>query len=342
MSQGVSLELIEERLAGAVGAQHLRTQEGAVTVHPGSAAEIADVLRIAREVRLPVGVGVLRGCIINLMRMHNILHLDETSLLVSVQAGLTFDALEEEVAARGLTLGALPAWARERTIGALLAGPHPAEASPRAGRFTRLCAGVAGLLPDGTEIVTRVAPRKATGPDLMHALVGSRGTLGLITAATLRLSRVGEVREEASFRFPSIELALRTARAILVRGGRPLELEVLPEPHALSLTVDGTAPHAAAERELSERLALEHGGEPTTHLAPARWGRPPHERFVPAARIEAALPPGEGRVVGWHALGATVVDPGRAPDPPPPLSAIAERLKRRLDPESRLPAWPGS
>jgi hypothetical protein len=45
-------------------------------------------------------------------------------------------------------------------------------------------------------------------------------------------------------------------------------------------------------------------------------------------------------VIGWHALGATVVDPERAPDPPPPVSPIAERLKRRLDPTARLPAWP--
>src|SRR5690242_18050314 len=98
------------------------------------------------------------------MRMHNILHLDETSLLVTAQAGVTFQALEEELAARGLTLGPLPAWARGRTLGALLAAPRPSEAAPRIGRFTRACAGVQGLLPDGTEIATRVAPRKATGP----------------------------------------------------------------------------------------------------------------------------------------------------------------------------------
>ena len=70
--------------------------------------------------------------------------------------------------------------------------------SPRLGRFVQACAGVAAILANGTEIATRVAPRKATGPDLMHALVGARGTLGLITSATIRVRIKGRARSTRS------------------------------------------------------------------------------------------------------------------------------------------------
>lgn len=338
----MTLDLLEERLRHAVGAAHVSGEAGRVVVRPGSAAEIVDIVRVARELSAPLGVGARRGVALDLDRMHSVLHLDETSLLVSAQAGLTAAGLEAQLARRGLTLGPLPAWSRERTIGALLAAPRPSEASPRLGRVTALCAGVIGVLSDGTEVATRVAPRKATGPDLMHALVGARGTLGLITSATLRVCRRGESRLEAAFRLPTVEAALTAARALLVAGGRPLDLQVACAPATLTVTVDGTPAHAEAEQALAARIAAEHGGVPTPALPPPAWTRAPHERFVPIERIEAAAPTTSGRVIGWHLYGATCADPERAPEGPRAASPLLAALKRRLDPDERLPAWPGT
>jgi FAD/FMN-containing dehydrogenase len=337
-----------DRLVHAVGAQHVLSQSGRALVRPGAPAELCDVVRIAGEVGARVGVGLGAGnhdgIDVDLSRMCNVLDLDETSLLVTAQAGITFEALERALGDRSMTLGAVPTWSRMRTLGALLAAPRASEASPRLGRFVQSCAGIQGLLPDGTEIATRLAPRKATGPDLMHVLVGARGTLGLITAATLRVQRRQEVRQSAAFKLPSLPAALSAARALLVRGARPVELAVAADA-VVALHTDGPEALVAAELVLAERTARELGGEPVPHTPPPRITSRPYERAVPLESVDAqvAAPDLVGdalRVVGWHAGGACVIDTGRPALPPPSEPPFYALLKKRLDPNDRFVAWP--
>lgn len=340
-----------DRLAHAVGATHVQTAGGRIVVQPGAPAEIVDVVRIAAEVGALVGVVVPAGVgdtiTLDLSRMRNVLHVDETSLLVSAQAGVTVDALELLLAERGLTLGPLPAWSRERTLGALLAAPRASEAAPRHGRFVQGCAGIAAILPDGTEIATRLAPRKATGPDLMHAVIGARGTLGIITSATVRVQRRQETRLEASYKLPSAAAALTAARALLVRGGRPADLTVLAS-GVLSLHVDGPEPLVQAERALCEAIARELGGQPVPFAPPPRATTPPLERAVPLETIDrevlapSSLVGDAVRVVGWHVGGACVVDVERPAALPAAPHLLWTALKRRLDPERRFASWPGA
>jgi alkyldihydroxyacetonephosphate synthase len=335
-----AIAMLDERMAAAVGAPNVSVADKRLAVKPGSAQEIADVLRIAREVSATAGVGAKSGVAIDLSRLRNVLHLDETSLTCAVQAGLSAGELEEILAPRGLTLGLLPHWSRKRTIGALLAAPRPSEASPRLGRFTAQCASIGGLLSDGTSFETRLAPRKATGPDLMHALIGARGTLGILLSATLRVHRRGEAREDAAWKFASVENALLSARTLLTRGARPVELAVAGT--TLSLISEGSAPQVAAERALVEEIAHAREGAAIPHAPLPLITRAPHERAVALRAIEAALPPAAGRVVGWNLLGATVIDPDRAAEPPDPPGAFYDAFKRRLDESKTLPAWPGA
>jgi FAD/FMN-containing dehydrogenase len=344
-----------DRLAHAVGGANVKADGGRVVVRPGAPAEIVDVVRVAAEVGAIVGVVLPAhepepggdSVTLDLSRMHNVLHVDETSLLVSAQAGVTVAALEQLLAERGLTLGPLPTWSRERTLGALLAAPRASEASPRHGRFVQNCAGIAAILPDGTEVTTRLAPRKATGPDLMHAIIGARGTLGLITSATVRVQRRQETRLEASFRLPSLVAALMTARALLVRGGRPADLTVLAS-GVLSLHVDGPEPLVQAERALCESIARELGGQPVPFAPPPRATKPPYERAVALETIDrevlapSSLVGDAIRVVGWHVGGACVVDVERPASPPAAPHVLWSALKRRLDPDRRFAGWPGA
>jgi FAD/FMN-containing dehydrogenase len=342
----VTVEIYADRLAHAVGAQHVSVAGERVVVRPGAPAELADVVRIAAEVHAVVGVGVAVGLDLDLARMCNVLHLDETSLLCAVQVGIGVEKLETMLSERGLTLGPLPATSRARTLGALLAAPRPSEATPRLGRFSNACAGIAAILPDGIEISTRVAPRKATGPDLMHAIVGARGTLGLITSATLRLQRRHETRLDAAWALPSLAKGLEMGRALIVRGARPLDLTVTGA-GVVQLSLDGPPRMVEAERALATELARAHGGDAVPHTPPPRALVPPYEKPVALEDIDKQLLAptltGEAlRVVGWHAGGAALVDLGRAPLPPSPPPPLVAALKKRMDPDGRFPSWPGA
>jgi FAD/FMN-containing dehydrogenase len=94
-----------DRLAHAVGAPHVLSEAGRALVRPGAPAELCDVLRIAGEVGARIGVGLGAGnhdgIDVDLSRMCNVLHLDETSLLVTVQTGITLEALESTLGERG-------------------------------------------------------------------------------------------------------------------------------------------------------------------------------------------------------------------------------------------------
>ncbi len=308
---------------------------------PGAAAEIAEIVSNARSQKAIVSVGSdgKSGIALDLSRLINILDLNETSLLCSVQAGLTLGALEEFLAARGLTLGAPGSVSPGRTVGALLSAPRPDEASPRTGPLIGQCAAIGVVLADSTVIATRVAPRKAVGPDLMHAFIGSRGTLGIITDATFRVLRRGDARHQAAFTLPSIEAALQVARKLVVEGARPAELGVLAEPPTLLITVEGTASVAAAERELCASLCAAKGGTAIPHLAPRALPEGTSQRAVMLESVVAEHLPATARVTGWHPRGAAVCDPGTKPTQPsvPPAWPA---IKRALDAHSTLPDWP--
>jgi len=361
------------RLGGVVGGAHVALDGDAsrIAVRPGSASEIVGLLRIAREERALVTVGdreplpeprarpVLR---LDLGRLANVQQLDEASLLVLAQAGLRLGALEARLRERGLTLGPLPPATLARTLGAVLAAPRPSEATPR-GRLLDRCAAVDAVLADGTDLSTRLAPRKATGPDLMHVLLGTRGATGVLTAAWLRLARRPPHRSFAGFAFPAGPSALATARRLLGRGARPAELVLVDaalvapplrtalregERELLLGLFDGARELADAEESLLAALAGAGGRALPPPLVEGWFQHQAGatglaERFVPATDLARAW--WERRapslVRGLHDAGAALLGdaPPTAPAPDAAHEAAdraRESLRRRLDPDRLL------
>jgi alkyldihydroxyacetonephosphate synthase len=241
---------IRSALDAIVGAAHVQDQADALAalgvsverapawlVAPGSAAEVSELISLASRhaiAVIPVGkagraprTGALEDrmrLFIDTRRMNHVLHLDETSLIVHVQTGLTGLALEAILSPRKLSLGDYPPAVLGSTMGGLLSVRTPGKSSARHGFVEDAVLGLSAVLSDGRSIHTRVAPRRATGPDLARALCGSEGTLGFITSVVLRIHRLPEARFLAAYALPDFNAALSTVYLALREEAAPAAL----------------------------------------------------------------------------------------------------------------------
>jgi alkyldihydroxyacetonephosphate synthase len=348
---------LADKMREVVGAPHVEEGEG-LAVRPGAALEAADVVRQARRARVPVQIGARGGGVaLDLARLVEVLHIDETSLLVHVQAGIALAALEERLSAHGLTLGPLSPASLGRTLGAALAAPRPSEATPR-GRLSDLCGAIDAVLGDGTLVHTRLAPRRATGPDLAHAVLGAAGRGGIIVGAWLRCYRKAPARRQAGWVVPSGEAAVAAGRELLARDARPADLAlvdgalagevigagaVLPGEALLVARFDGVREVVDAELELASQLAGKAGGRPIAPPLAASWfaGRPARwggERPVASGELAGAWAARGPRaeLCGWLAEGAALVTDVPIEPAADPLDSLFAALHASLDPASVL------
>jgi alkyldihydroxyacetonephosphate synthase len=227
---------VGDELLRAVGDGQARpVGDGAWQVDPGSPPEVAEVIAIARRHHVPVrpvGTGTkpirLSGPRIQIStrRLDHVIHLDETSLLVHVQAGITGLALEKVLSPRGLSIGDYSPSILGSSLGGLVAVRTPGKSSARHGFFEDAVVGVSAVLADGRTLHTRVAPRRSTGPDLGRALCGSEGTIGFITSVVLRIHRRPESRLVAAYTLPTVDAAVRAVYLALHEEAAPSGLRI--------------------------------------------------------------------------------------------------------------------
>ena len=117
--------------------------------------------------------------------MDRIGEVDAISHTVEVQAGVRGDRLEQELAKLGLTTGHYPQSIAISTVGGWIAASSAGQASTGFGAIEDILLGLTAVLPDGEILRLRPVPRSAAGPDLRRLLVGSEGTLAVVTEATL-------------------------------------------------------------------------------------------------------------------------------------------------------------
>ncbi len=174
----------------------------AAVVAPGTAAEVAAVLRLAFDTGVPVipfggGTGLVGGqlvadgpapIILSLERMRQIREFDVVAGTMVVEAGAILAAAEAAAEAEDWIFPLTLASQGSARLGGLLATNAGGVNVIRYGNARDLCLGVEAVLADGTLINTLSPLRKNnTGYDLRHLLIGSEGTLGVITAASLRV-----------------------------------------------------------------------------------------------------------------------------------------------------------
>ncbi|CAN5897004.1 FAD-binding oxidoreductase [soil metagenome] len=292
---------LASELVAAVGNEHVEELDaGNWRVSPGSTAEVAEVIRRAGSHKAavhPVGAGgrPQRGAgdrarvFISTRRLDQVLQLDETSLLIHAEAGLTGLELERILSPRNLSIGDYPPVVLTSSLGGLIAVRTPGKSSARHGFFEEAVVGVSAVLADGRTVHTRVAPRRATGPDLARVLCGSEGTIGFITSAVLRIHVKPEARLLAAYILPSIDAAVSAVLLSRREEAAPSGLRiydaqeaaehfgglVLPAGHALLCAgTAGPTDLAACDRDLITSAVNAEGGKLTdVGLAELWWRR---------------------------------------------------------------------
>lgn len=288
-----------------------------LVVLAGSHEDVATVLRLANEHRVPVvpwgggsgsqGGAVLSegGIALDLKGLDRIVEVDETSLTVTAEAGVNGQHLEEELNGRGLMLPHYPASVDLATVGGYVAARGSGVLSTRYGKIEDLVLGLRVVLPTGQVIETVPIPRHAVGPELTQLFVGSEGTLGVITRATLGLRPLPATRRFEAVSFPSLLEGIAAIRGAIVRGLRPSVVRLYDET-ATRLTLspvvgqqladvcailcfEGEPSVAHAEAEGVLQLAIAHGAKVLDGSIGETWWarrydfyRPPHHPELPA------------------------------------------------------------
>lgn len=211
----------------------------AAVVSPTSAEQVAAVLAICDERRIPVtaaggrsgvcgaSIPLHGGVVLDMGGLSGVVEVDPTSLVLDVAAGTYGDHLEHTLRAEhGLTLGHWPQSVALSTVGGWLACRSAGQLSTRYGKIEDMVLGLDVVLADGRQISTGGAPRAAVGPDLNQLFVGSEGTLGVITGARLRLHPAPTHERRAAYGFASFAEGIDAMRQILQRGATPAVLRL--------------------------------------------------------------------------------------------------------------------
>ena len=288
-----------------------------VVVVPAREEEVAATLRVANRHRVPVvpwgggsgsqggSVPTEGGIVLDLTGLDRIVEIDEESLTVSAQAGVNGLRLERELNERGFMLPHYPASVDLATVGGYVAARGSVVLSTRYGKIEDLVLSLRVVLPTGESIDTVQVPRHAVGPELTQLFVGSEGTLGVITRATLRVAPLPAARRFEAVAFPSLREGIATIRAGIARGHRPSVVRMYDETATrLTLgpvvgeTLDGVCTllcfegePAVADAEAESMLALARASGAqvlAASLGEIWWERryqfykPPHHPELPA------------------------------------------------------------
>jgi D-lactate dehydrogenase (cytochrome) len=295
---------LTDELRAIVGADHLSSTEAERDLHshdesdhpparpdmvvwPADTGEVSRVVALANELHIPVvGWGAASstgghtipthgGIVIDFRRMNRVLSVHAEDFQAIVQPGVLRLDLERHLAQFGLFFPPDPG--ANASVGGMIANN---AAGIRAVKYGATSANVLGLevvLADGRVMKTGSRSiKQSAGYDLTKLFVGSEGTLGLVTQATIRLHPVPEFFATAVVAFPDVQSAAEVVYGIVGNGLAPAALELVHKDHivwmneedgvglteATSLLMEFTGPSRAAVDEtmaIAEQLCRDGG-----------------------------------------------------------------------------------
>src|ERR1700728_3597620 len=226
--------------------------EGApdLVLYPENEDDVLTVLRAAAHhdvVVIPFGGGSnIAGCLersesrrmavsLDMRRMRRVLEVDAESFTARIEAGAFGPDLEEQLNGHGLTLGHFPDSFLHSTLGGWIATRSAGMQSDKYGKIEDMVIALRMVTPVGV-LATRTVPKSSNGIDVNHLCIGSEGTLGVITEATMRVHPRPEFRRTHGYLFPEFEAGIEAMHECVRKECVPSMLRLSdPDKTALSL-----------------------------------------------------------------------------------------------------------
>ena len=229
----------------------LRGHAPDAVVTPGTTAEVAAIARLCHEQRVPLtvrgagtgytggSVPIRGGLVVAMARFDRLLAIDEANLFAVVQPNVLTGDLHAAVEARGLFYPPDPASLARCAIGGNVAEDAGGPRGFKYGTTRKYVLSLEAVLPTGEIIRTGAKTVKnVTGYALTDLLVGSEGTLAILTEITLRLVPKPEAQRTFSATYDSIGAAANAVTALVHAGVIPATIELLDRP-----SLDAVAAH---------------------------------------------------------------------------------------------------
>ncbi|WP_108637801.1 FAD-binding oxidoreductase [Mycobacterium numidiamassiliense] len=275
---------------------------------PGDEDAVAAILRYCSEHGIAVipfgggtnvvgGLNPTRGIFnavvsLDLRRFDQLISLDEVSGQAVFGAGVTGPDAERLLGAHGFSLGHFPQSFEYATIGGFAATRSSGQDSAGYGRFNDMVRGLRMITPVGTWDLGR-APESAAGPDLRQLLIGSEGTLGVITEVRLRVHPTPEAVRYEAWSFPDFATGAAAMRAVTQNATGPTVIRLSDEVETginlatteaigenqitggcLGITVfEGTKEHVESRQAETSALLATHGGTSLGEEPARAWER---------------------------------------------------------------------
>jgi alkyldihydroxyacetonephosphate synthase len=209
---------------------------------------------------------------IDISRMARLVELDEWSLAARFQAGVLGPAIEEQLRPYGLTLRHFPQSFECSSLGGWVATRSGGHYATQATHIDDLVESVRVLAPSGI-LETRRLPASGAGPDPNRSILGSEGTLGIITEAWVRVQRRPAARARAEVSFKDFLAGAKALKELVQAGFRPANCRVIDDVEAALNGVPSRgalmflsfeSPEPVVDRLLDSALELlaANGGDP--------------------------------------------------------------------------------
>ena len=201
-------------------------------VKPRTAEEVASIVRLANKYRFPItprgagsglaggAVPLCGGIVLSLERMNSILEIDRENMMVIVEPGVVTNDINEKVKELGLFFAGYPMSLETCFVGGNVASNAGGGKAVKYGVTERYVTGLEFVTPTG-EIVETGGKRlkDVTGYNLRLFMVGSEGTLGIITKVIIRLLPLPKVKAVLFAMFPDIRSAIETVPRMITKSG---------------------------------------------------------------------------------------------------------------------------